>query len=79
MAQIKEIYIHEYTNLEPPSYRLFALVRLIRFTDKRDEVLNLLVIESFSSDMLLSLPIISPKKLYIINISNIDEYLVLVN
>lgn len=79
MAQIKEICIYKYTNLEPSGYYLFALVRLIRFMDKKDKVLNLPVIKSFSSDIFLSLPIISSKKLYIINISNIDKYLVLVN
>jgi hypothetical protein len=79
MAQIKEICVYEYTDLEPSGRRLFALVRPIRFTDERDEVLNLPVVESFGSDMLLGLPAISPKKLYIVDIGDINECLVLVD
>jgi hypothetical protein len=79
MAQIKNICIYKHTSIEPAGCRLFALVRPIRLTDKRDEVLDLPIIEPYGLDMLLGLPAISPKKLYIIDIGNIDEYLVLVD
>jgi hypothetical protein len=71
--------VHEYTSLQPTSRRLFALVRLIRFIDKRDELLDLLIIESYGLDILISLPVISTRKLYIVDIGDVDKYLVLVD
>jgi hypothetical protein len=79
MAQIKDICVHEHTSLQPTGRRLFALVRPIRFTDERDKLLDLPIIESYGSDMLIGLPVISARKLYIINIGDVDECLVLVD
>jgi len=79
IAQIKDICVHEHTSLQPPGRRLFALVRPIRFTDERDELLDLPIVESYGSDMLIGLPAISAKKLYIVDIGDVDECLVLVD
>ena len=54
-------------------------MRPIRLTDERDEILDLPLVEEYGSDILISLPLIKPKKLYIINIGNIQEDLVLVD
>jgi hypothetical protein len=54
-------------------------VRLIRLIEERDETLDLPLVKEYSSDILISLPLIKPKKLYIIDIGNIQEDLVLVD
>jgi hypothetical protein len=79
MAQIKDICVHEHTSLQPAGRRLFALVRPIRFMDERDELLDLLIIEPYGLDMLIGLPVISARKLYIVDIGDVDECLVLVD
>ena len=71
--------MHEHTSIKPTSRRLFTLVRLIRLTNERDEVLDLPIVEPYGSDMLLGLPAISPKKLYIVDVGDVDECLVLVD
>jgi hypothetical protein len=65
--------------LEPSGRRLFALVRQIRSTKERDEVLDLPIVEAFGSDILVGLPSIKAKKLYIINVGDMEESLVWVD
>jgi hypothetical protein len=79
MAQVKEICIHEHTSLEPPGRRLFAYCQPIRLTGERDFVLDLPLVEPYGSLMLLGLPSILGKKLYIVDVSDVDEELVLVD
>ena len=79
IGQIKEICLYEHIQLYPVSRRLFALVRPIRLTKERDKTLDLPLVKEYSSDILIGLPLIKPKKLYIINIGNMQEDLVLVD
>jgi len=79
MAQVKEICIHEHTSLEPPGRRLFAYCQPIRLTGDRDSVLDLPLVEPYGSLMLLGLPSVLGKKLYIVDVSDVDEELVLVD
>jgi hypothetical protein len=79
LGQIKEICLHEHTDLEPVGRRLFALVRPVQPTGERDKVLDLPIVEPAGSDVLVGLPSITAKKLYIINIGDVDECLVWVD
>jgi len=79
MGQIKEICLYEHSQLYPVSRRLFALVRPIRLIEERDETLDLPLVKEYGSDILIGLPLIKPKKLYIIDIGNMQEDLVLVD
>ena len=75
-----DICLHEHTQIELLGRRLFALILLVRETSERDEVLDLSIIERYGAKVLVGLPSISVRKLYIINISDIDrEYLVWVD
>jgi hypothetical protein len=58
---------------------LFAYCQPIRLTGDRDSVLDLPLVEPYGSLMLLGLPSILGKKLYIVDVSDVDEELVLVD
>ena len=58
--------------MEPLGRRLFALVLPVRETGERDEVLDLPIVERCGAKVLVGLPSISARKLYIINIGDVD-------
>jgi hypothetical protein len=65
--------------MQPIARYLFALVTPIYILDKRDNILDLLLVEIRNKKVLVGLSFLTTYKVYIIKLNNMDDIYIWVN